>query len=442
MRTHEIIERFDELTYRDYVIKTRFKKVRFDELRTDPWVDNSYLVVRRRGRTVAKFDAGIYYPLGNLTDAGFVSLLNDGNQQLVISQSSFRTGVQWVADFSKGFKIIFDGQKFNVGREGDDMTISDFDADGVYEITAPITTFYGFEGWRLTTGETPLPDIIFKYDSRQREYLPANPRFKECLLKEIEASESRAKSSGQLGRLMSVVLDYIFAGEEMRGWKFFEENCRLLDKATIKRDMLKELKGHPVYQYLQRSERRRVAIRKIDFANFSYPADPIYRKRGFRLKDGGYDGHRMPLAVAPWGPAPIGLVAIAYGDVSGDGIEDAMVVLNESVHGTAIPYYIYIYEMKGNRVRLLWAVETGDRAEGGLRKVYAEDGRLAIELYGNGARVNERLYGTNSSACCPQSFTRTRYRWAKNHFIRRGESEIIPLGDTNAALEMEYREPY
>jgi len=38
------------------------------------------------------------------------------------------------------------------------------DDDGIYEIIVPITAFYGFERWRLSTTETPLPEIIFKYD--------------------------------------------------------------------------------------------------------------------------------------------------------------------------------------------------------------------------------------------------------------------------------------
>lgn len=437
----DIIDRVEKLAYKDYEIEPRKRTA---PIRVYPTpVEVSYVIVRHKRRVIARFDADIYFSLGNSAQAGMFPLLGTDRKQLIVSQDVFRTGVQWVADFSKEFKIIFDGQKFRVGREANDMMISDLDSDGIHEITVPITAFYGFEKWRLTTSETPLPDIIFKYDPRRREYLPANPQFKKCLLKKIGEAEQRigSKEDQRLGAIMSVTLDYIFAGEEQRGWKFFEEKCKLPDRSRIRLDMQKELNRHPVYRYLQRSElleRRRTAIRKIDFANFNYPAKPIYRTRGFKLKDGGYDGHPFPPAIAPWGPAPIGLVAIAYGDVSGDGNEDAMVVLNESVHGTAIPYYIYIYEMKEKRVRLLWAVETGDRAEGGLRKVYAEDGKLVIELYGEGARVEEKLYGTSQGACCPSSFTRTRYRWARNRFVKRGESEIVWFERQSASLEMEY----
>jgi hypothetical protein len=167
--------------------------------------------------------------------------------------------VQWVADFSKGFKIIFDGRKFRVGRESYDMAISDLDGDGIYEIIVPLTAFYGFERSRLSTADTPLPDIIFKYDPVQREYLPANPFFKQCILKDAAAAEKslREIEEPSLGRLMSIVLDYVFIGEEQHGWKLFEEMCDLPDKARIKQDMQRELKRHPVYRYVYKTRANR-----------------------------------------------------------------------------------------------------------------------------------------------------------------------------------------
>jgi len=164
-----------------------------------------------------------------------------------------------VADFSREFKIIFDGQKFYVGREGNDMTISDLDGDGVQEIIVPITVFYGFQSWG-SVSETPLPDIIFKYEAGKREYLPANPHFKECLLQDIEAADKSLRALNEqpsLGQLMSVALDYVFVGEELKGWQFFDEMCKLPDKAKIKAAMQKELNEHPVYRYVYKRRANR-----------------------------------------------------------------------------------------------------------------------------------------------------------------------------------------
>jgi hypothetical protein len=248
---------FQRIVYRDYSIETRNRRARVDVPPENgpslPPVKVSYFIVRRGAKTVAKFDGDIYFALGNGAEGGLFPLLNNGSKQLILSQDIFRTGMQWVVDFSKGFRVIFDGKEFNVGRETGDLTISDLDGDRIHEITVPITTFYGFQGWRLSTSETPLPAIIFKYDSRLRKYLPANPLFAHCLLPGIRKDEAFARTidqSKQLGTLMSVVLDYIFIGDEAQGWKFFEETCSLPDKKQIRTDMEKELGNHPVYRYI------------------------------------------------------------------------------------------------------------------------------------------------------------------------------------------------
>ena len=109
------------------------------------------------------------------------------------------------------------------------------------------------EGWRLSTLETPLPDVIFRYDPIQNEYLPANPHFRDCLLRDTEAAARSAREVEReigLGRLMSIVLDFVFAGEEQRGWKLFEDMCDLPDKVRIKSDMQDVLKAHPVYRHI------------------------------------------------------------------------------------------------------------------------------------------------------------------------------------------------
>ena len=265
-----VIHNWGTLTYPGYSIQTRYS-ARPPAGMPLQSVESSYLVVRHKKKVVAKFDAGIDSPLGNRTGGGWFPLLNNGTDQLVVSQDISRTGAQWVADFSKGFKVIFNGPKFQVGREPGDMTMSDLDDDGTAEITVPITAFYGFEQSRFTTMETPLPEIIFKYDPARNEYLPANPIFKACLLKDIKAAESNLHALNEqvgLGRLLSVVLDYVFVGEERRGWQLFEEICKLPDKSKIRRDAEKTVSKHPVYRYLQEPpavERGRTAFGNLRF---------------------------------------------------------------------------------------------------------------------------------------------------------------------------------
>src|SRR5436309_442423 len=62
---------------------------------------------------------------------------------------------------------------------------------------------------------------------------------------------------------------------------------------------------------------------------------------------------------------------------------------------------------------LLWGFLTGDRADGGLRHIAAENGCLTIELYGKDTRIGGKLFGSEPGLadCCAMSVTRTNYRW-------------------------------
>ena len=218
-------------------------------------VDVFYSQLKRRGRTVATFDANIYFGLGNVMQCGLFPLLEGGKKQLIVSQDIPRGGTQWIANLSPEFHLIFEGPKWRVGREGDDMRIVDLDHDGVYEILVPITSFYGFSEW-IPTGRTPLPTAVFKYHPRIEKYLPANLLFEADLLSDIAARKEAISGAvdpiTQPTEILPIVLDYIFAGKEQEAWTFFEESYKLSDKQELKARIQAVLKGHPVYRFIYR----------------------------------------------------------------------------------------------------------------------------------------------------------------------------------------------
>jgi hypothetical protein len=163
-------------------------------------------------------------------------------------------------------------------------------------------------------------------------------------------------------------------------------------------------------------------IRSIEFANFTFPRTASLRNPGdpktFRLKTGEFPETENGVGMY--------LADVRYGDVTGDGTEEAMVRLSIHTGGSSMPNCLYIYTLKGNRPRLLWAFVTGDRANGGLRSIYAEGGRLVVELYGRGARIGGKLRGTeDAGVCCAKSITRTRYQWRRGMFRQFGKSEVF-----------------
>jgi len=191
---------------------------------------------------------------------------------------------------------------------------------------------------------------------------------------------------------------------------------------------VKVLRAPPIHR--DTSKQSVASIREIDFANFRY-AGTIGRfpagygpTKAFTLKGG---------KVGDWRDG-FTLRKIVFGDVTGDGIEEAIITLDVNTDGNAGVDQVYIYGLKFNRPRFLWGFEGGDRADGGLRQAYAENGQLVIELWGRGTQIGGYIGSTESvGLCCPKSFTRTRYHFRNGRFMKRGKMEILenPAFKTN-----------
>jgi len=107
--------------------------------------------------------------------------------------------------------------------------------------------------------------------------------------------------------------------------------------------------------------------------------------------------------------------SVKYGDVTGDGIEEAIVSLGIQTGGSATPGLVYIYTFQRNAPKLLWLRSTGDRADGGLRDVYAQNGQLMVEL---NSSVGSR------GDCCPTHFIRTSYEWRGGRFRQKRKETL------------------
>jgi hypothetical protein len=103
--------------------------------------------------------------------------------------------------------------------------------------------------------------------------------------------------------------------------------------------------------------------------------------------------------------------------VTGDSVEEAIVSVSIQTGGSAMPSIIYIYTLRNKRPVLLWSRSTGDRADGGLRAVYAENGRLVVELNSSVGAGGD---------CCPTRFMRIRYKWRGGCF-RQKRKETLPI---------------
>lgn len=185
----------DRWTHDGYTIERRSRKAPRDDgegpTASPIWVDVYYVVIKKAGRVQSRFDADVYFGLGNSANFALFPFLGGETQQVFISQDIFRGGRQWIVSLSPRFRIFFDGYKYSVGRESYDLSAIDLDKDGIYEITVPIISFYGFAN--LSPAGTPLPTIVFKYNGKSEKYLPANPLFREYLLRDIDKQKAAIK---------------------------------------------------------------------------------------------------------------------------------------------------------------------------------------------------------------------------------------------------------
>lgn len=166
------------------------------------------------------------------------------------------------------------------------------------------------------------------------------------------------------------------------------------------------------------------SIRDADFRNFRYE----FQGTSWTLRDSAQQEVGDNGIVEEMGYY---LDDVLYGDVTGDGSEDAIVIVEGVTGGSAVPHWVFVYAAGPRGPRRLWSFETGDRAAGGLKDVYARDGMLVVELYGQEKIPSdpESLYrddGTDSPACCPSMFTRSRYAWNGRRFQLHRAPEVLP----------------
>lgn len=193
-------------------------------------------------------------------------------------------------------------------------------------------------------------------------------------------------------------------------------------------------------------------IGKFDFKNYTYELP-----RGWQNPDGSTDIKLTNGRIAPVEKAVdekmddvskaeaklqrrIGMsfVAEKYFDVTGDGADEALIALKIETGGGAVPQIVYVFEWKDGKPELIWPFRTGDRADGGLKDLRAENGELVVELYGQdrfllGQIETGKISDDVEQLCCPTFFTRSFYKWNGKNFLMQRKRLTFHVGDPNAS---------
>lgn len=118
---------------------------------------------------------------------------------------------------------------------------------------------------------------------------------------------------------------------------------------------------------------------------------------------------------------------IVYGDLTGDGKEEAVALTVCNTGGTGNFSEGFIFGAQGGKAVLLATLPGGDRAYGGIRKAWIDKGRLVVE-------TNDP--GEMGGACCPTEIITSTYKLAGkklNEVTAPTKRSIYPLRRVNFA---------
>ncbi|HEV2833816.1 MAG TPA: hypothetical protein VGW58_00790 [Pyrinomonadaceae bacterium] len=235
----------DKLSYKGYDV----------ERSTDARGHQSAATIKKNGRTIARLRNG---GLGkDSTRFGLFSLLGGESKQLVILQYTGGAHCCWtyrIYDFQPSLRVIFDDENYGLDYLGYELQPEDIDGDGRYELTQAVMTFDYFH---MSHASSVFPTAVFSYDKKSRAYVPVNKRFSAYVLDDVAKDLKSLELVGRdvdanhelyLSAVLKVLLKKIYAGDETDGWRFFDSEYRLTDKAEIKSDIKKALRHDPVYQ--------------------------------------------------------------------------------------------------------------------------------------------------------------------------------------------------
>jgi hypothetical protein len=155
-------------------------------------------------------------------------------------------------------------------------------------------------------------------------------------------------------------------------------------------------------------------IRKVDFRNFTYEIESLdgEAKEKVTVEDGHYsrdtEDEKYYFSVED----------VVYGDLDGDGKEEAAVGIIVNTGGTGQFSSGLIYTMRGGKATLLTTFEGGDRAYGGI---------VGAKIVNQTLIVERNAPGEFGAACCAEFIETTRYKWNGAKLVQVGETTSVEL---------------
>jgi hypothetical protein len=160
-------------------------------------------------------------------------------------------------------------------------------------------------------------------------------------------------------------------------------------------------------------------VHGLDFKNFTYrPLCIGTTPKRVTVKDGEYSKEtQMDGYVDRFS---FNVMDVSYGDLNGDGKDEAIVLGVCNTGGTGNFSEGFIYTLRAGKPVLIARIPGGDRAYGGLRSATVSKGILSVE---------SNDVGESGGACCPEFAITTQYKLTANKlaaFGRPTRRELYP----------------
>ena len=162
-------------------------------------------------------------------------------------------------------------------------------------------------------------------------------------------------------------------------------------------------------------------VRAIDWQNRTYALEelgPVAVTNGhadFAIDDDG------KLVASGDTPASFRVDPALFGDVDGDGVEDAIIASVLGTGGTGQFSQITVHTLRAEDVIELGEIPGGDRGDGGIRRV---------ALGGNAIIVERNVLAEGDGVCCASSSRRERWVWRGGALVEdvaaRGALQTVP----------------
>lgn len=147
------------------------------------------------------------------------------------------------------------------------------------------------------------------------------------------------------------------------------------------------------------------SIRSIDWANRTYTGGDT---GSVTVKDG-----EAELEIDPEMPEMRGWFNVSspsYGDVDGDGVEDAIVITTYNGGGTGnfTTGQVFALRPGASEPVVIGEIPGGDRGDGGLNDITIEGGKILVE---------RNLSTEDDGACCPSKLVKEVWHWDGHAFV-------------------------